>query len=462
MAFLGCDSAGTLAIGEEHMALGTFMAQSLFSRIVAMCFIAFTIAACASGQLNYNTLDLARTVDDLVTSQVVYNLGKFVVDPYSNPTQVAISTGSITTTNQVSLSWANPLNSAVTTTSTAATAAGAVLPAITRTTSGVAGSATLTPSGTNQASQNWSISTDTDPDQERRLRALYRFATHTDYNTLCSEYPLIVTQGSIPSPVPASVAEADQGAWTAATNADSVPAYLAYLRTFPRGFHVPAAHYLKLFREQHPDDTGLTPDDKTLWLPAVKTDTPQSYSVYLRAGNNPEHKNLASRSLIPFAIRAQGAISASKSTTQVTSVSTPSGSMTVTALDAQFLREPSCVICSNKANEGNINVDRARSRYYCPVPRVAVSDLYVNPKLKNKWLRAIPADYTLDTPEFTYIGRYENLSLYTADPDQYRQFVLFILEATSVGSTTGQSGKGGPSKQGPSPNIAGPQFTVIP
>jgi hypothetical protein len=65
-----------------------------------------------------------------------------------------------------------------------------VLPAITRTTSGLAGSATLTPSGTNQASQNWSISTDTDPDQERRLHALYRFATYTDYWTLCSEYPL--------------------------------------------------------------------------------------------------------------------------------------------------------------------------------------------------------------------------------------------------------------------------------
>jgi hypothetical protein len=66
------------------------------------------------------------------------------------------------------------------------------LPAITRTSSGLANPFTLTPSATNQATQSWSLTTDTDSDQERRLRALYRYATEAiDWKILCQEYSLI-------------------------------------------------------------------------------------------------------------------------------------------------------------------------------------------------------------------------------------------------------------------------------
>jgi hypothetical protein len=150
------------------------------------------LVGCASAQLNYNALDLAGSIDDLLTSQVIFNLVRFLDNPNGTPAQVSIGARSVTTTNQASLSLSSPLTTAVTTTNTAATAAGAVLPAITRTASSVANSFTLTPSATNQATQNWSLTTDSESDQERRLRALYRYATGAiGWKELCEEYALI-------------------------------------------------------------------------------------------------------------------------------------------------------------------------------------------------------------------------------------------------------------------------------
>jgi hypothetical protein len=157
----------------------------------------FAIAGCASTQLNYNALDLASSVDDLLTSQVVYNLAKFLDDPYATPAQVSIASGSVTTTNQAGVSFTNPLTTAVTATEQATVAAGAVLPAVTNIASGARNAATITPSASNQASQNWSLSTDTDSDQVRRLRALYRYATRASNADLCKEYPLLSTQASL-------------------------------------------------------------------------------------------------------------------------------------------------------------------------------------------------------------------------------------------------------------------------
>ncbi len=433
------------------------------ARAAAGCAACLFLFGCASTQLDFNTLDLASTIDDLVNGQVVYNLGKFAADPHSNPTQVAISSGSVSTTNQASLSWANPLNSAITTTATTMTAAGAVLPAITKTTTGVAGSATLTPSGTNQASQNWSITADTDSDQERRLRALYRFATHTDYQSLCSEYPLIVTQGALPT----TNVQSDTGAWNAAATANTADAYRAYLRSYPYpyGFHVDAAR--ELIRVLTQPDPKAFPNENLAWEKSLARDDPSAYSDYLKGTytDGYHYKNKALE-LLGIAIQVAGAKASQPASPgqSVTVVSTPSGGMTVTTMDAQFLREPGCVICSRKANAGNINVDRAGKRYYCPAPGVAASDLYINSRLKNDWLRVWPADASgPEVSEATYIGRYSDLKLYTTNPEHYRQFVLFVLEATNQGSAAGQSGKTGPSGQKAS--ITGASFaqpTFIP
>jgi hypothetical protein len=74
-------------------------------------------------------------------------------------------------------------------------------------------------------------------------------------------------------------------------------------------------------------------------------------------------------------------------------------------------------------------------------------DLYVNPRLRNDWLLAYPAGGAAQAPpEATYLGRYGEALLYTADREAFHQFILFTLEATNQGSAAGQSGKSGPSK----------------
>jgi hypothetical protein len=88
-------------------------------------------------------------------------------------------------------------------------------------------------------------------------------------------------------------------------------------------------------------------------------------------------------------------------------------------------------------------------------------DLYINPRLRSDWLVVVP-DGEVVLPGLSYIGRYGNMALYTTSFEDYHEFILFVLEAASLGSTAGQSGKGGPSKspQG-SPNAV-PQITLTP
>jgi hypothetical protein len=304
------------------------MAQ--IGRVAAYSAACLILAGCASGQLNYNALDLAGSIDDLLTSQVVFNLARFLDNPNGTPAQVSIGAGSVSTTNQASLSLLSPLTTAVTTTNTAVTGADAVLPIITRSASGFANAFTLTPSATNQATQNWSLTTDSDSGQERRLRALYRYAIEAiGWKELCREYSLIST--------------------------NLVPA--------------------------------------------------QSLSNTLPPTTQP-------------------------------------------SLDGEFLREPGCIICSKGINM--VSISTLKHHRYCPGSR----DLYVNPRLRQGWLVAIRAD--ADSPGgLMYIGRHRDYVLYTRDPEQFHQFVLFILEATNLG----QSGKpAGPARTINGP--AGPTFVL--
>jgi hypothetical protein len=299
-----------------------------------VCTACVLLLGCASAQLNYNALDLAGSIDDLLTNQVVFNLVRFLDNPNGSPAQVSIGAGSVTTTNQASLSLSSPLTTAVTTTNTAATAAGAILPALTRTTSGVANAFTLTPSATNQATQNWSLTTDSDSDQERRLRALYRYATRaTSWVQLCKEYALISTN------------------------------------------------------------------------PAMSQSAPGEQNV------------------------------------------------TEPVLDGQLLREPGCVICSDKANANSISV--LKHSRYCPGSK----DLYVNSRLTHDWL--VQGELGVgQIAGLTYIGHYGDRNLYTNDPEQYHQFLLFVLEATIVGSTAGQSGKNSAPARLMSPTPAQPSIVL--
>jgi hypothetical protein len=162
-----------------------------------LCSAALVLAGCASTQLNYNTLDIASSSVDLVTAQVISNLSRTKLFPYAIPSQVAIPAGSITTTNSVTPTVSGPLGVSATTT-LANTVAATLSNSTTRT--------SVTPNGTigisagDQWSQNYSVTPLQDPDQLRRLRALYRFGAgftvkEGSAGSLACEYPLVQKAG---------------------------------------------------------------------------------------------------------------------------------------------------------------------------------------------------------------------------------------------------------------------------
>jgi hypothetical protein len=147
------------------------------------------LVGCASSQLNYNALDLAWSSDNLMTSQILSNLGKFQTFPYAIPSQVSIPSGSATTTYSLTPTFGGPIGPSVTT-SLANSATAPLFNA--RTHSSVLPNGTFGLNTGDQWSQNWTLTPMEDPDQLGRLRALYRFgAGASDQHGLACEYPLV-------------------------------------------------------------------------------------------------------------------------------------------------------------------------------------------------------------------------------------------------------------------------------
>jgi hypothetical protein len=174
----------------------------------------FELVGCASLELNYNTLDLASTTDDLMMQQVYHNLANFVDSDLAYPTQLVINSGAATTSDMVSANYTDPLSTAVQTTSQlVSTVAGAS----TQTTNTLAKAVSTGSSGTTNTSTNavqvtvpngaslatttgsqysrassslglgaqdvrselWSYQPVTDAFRARRLMALYRFVVNS-------------------------------------------------------------------------------------------------------------------------------------------------------------------------------------------------------------------------------------------------------------------------------------------
>jgi hypothetical protein len=127
------------------------------------CLVGF---GCASTQLNYNTLDVASTVQNVTYQQVLLNLSRTIDDPTLIPSQVDLAAGTIQTTNSLSPSFTAPLSKTV-----MQTGAGAITGF---TTAGASSNVSVTDSWT----QNWNISPITDANTLRNLRALYRYAVY--------------------------------------------------------------------------------------------------------------------------------------------------------------------------------------------------------------------------------------------------------------------------------------------
>src|SRR5215831_5546027 len=70
-------------------------------------------SGCASTQLNYNTADLASSLNSLTKRQIFFNLAQAITDPEFVPSQVTISVGTAQTLNSVTPSVSVPLGTPV-------------------------------------------------------------------------------------------------------------------------------------------------------------------------------------------------------------------------------------------------------------------------------------------------------------------------------------------------------------
>jgi hypothetical protein len=161
--------------------------------MLTFCALGVLLSGCASTQLNNNTLDLASTVGNLQTEQVLNNLSLFFDNPASLPAHIDLSAGTASTTYSVNPTVTTPLSAATTVLDqTVRTISGAPSTAIqhqaSSTRAGFAGSVTASDAW----SQSWSYQPIIDGDELRRLRALYAYALGYGSDAdFFDEYPLV-------------------------------------------------------------------------------------------------------------------------------------------------------------------------------------------------------------------------------------------------------------------------------
>jgi hypothetical protein len=163
------------------------------SRLAVSMGAAVLMAGCASTQLNYNTLELASSVGNIQTGQVLANLSLFMDNPSALPAHVDLSAGTASTTYSVNPTITTPLNFA-----------SSALSQFTKTVSGspssaseaqsvrTIGSSGLSTTATDAWAQSWSYEPIIDGDELRRLRVLYAYALGYMRDVdFIEEYPVV-------------------------------------------------------------------------------------------------------------------------------------------------------------------------------------------------------------------------------------------------------------------------------
>ena len=75
--------------------------------------LTLSVSGCASAQVNYNTLDIASTYDQLLTKQVTYNIVKSLESQYSLPAFVKVTAQTATTQYTVTPAVTVPLTNSI-------------------------------------------------------------------------------------------------------------------------------------------------------------------------------------------------------------------------------------------------------------------------------------------------------------------------------------------------------------
>ncbi len=147
----------------------------MFLRLACLA-VSLLVCGCASTQLNYNTADLASSLNSLTKRQIFFNLAQALTDPEFVPSQATISIGTATTLNAVTPSISVPLGMPMVTMARDGTGRFAGSQFSTQITSPAP---TLGVQMTDGWNQSWTMVPVNSAPQLRRLRALYQYATGT-------------------------------------------------------------------------------------------------------------------------------------------------------------------------------------------------------------------------------------------------------------------------------------------
>lgn len=120
-----------------------------------------------------NAVDMNESYRGLLTKQILYNLGQAFDDPAFFPSQIVVNGGQTESFGSVTPGVALPLPAS---TLANAVAAGATT-TVTNTSTSVLGNLGFTLAASAQSKFVWTLVTKNDPDEMRRLRALYLYAT---------------------------------------------------------------------------------------------------------------------------------------------------------------------------------------------------------------------------------------------------------------------------------------------
>ena len=463
------------------------------SRLTAKPFIAaLALSGCASWQLNRNTVDLATSSSDLVTNQVISNLAKFRADAFAIPSQVSIPSGSATTTNSITPTISIPIGVSATTALANAAAAPLFL-AGTRT--HVMPNTTLGGSAADQWSQNWTLAPLQDPDQLRRLRALYRFgAGQTDKAQFACEYPLVqkapdssATQSSDGKAGPTIIYTKKECANDNVGTPD--PAFLRppgciFCETQPGAILDVRKTAIKAKLLKRTKQITFSPPISEseaeqfkgrpvsgLCIPAATVITSiDSSSRTMEISNNPTcDGEKIDLSIIVDAKKFQ--ITATLTNNATITFSPPISESEV----ERFVGQPISGLCIPAATvitsiDSSTQMEISRTPT-CKGPHdlsVTVAEkslsrtLVINYALQNDWLWN-PANVPTLAPNAPPLGLYGGQELYLSPSEssqkEFSDFVLFVLEATlQSNSSSGGPGstKGTPQKGGPTPLLQEP------
>jgi hypothetical protein len=379
------------------------MAFRCFTRFVAIAAavsVSVIISGCASTQLNYNTLDLAESVSDIQTKQVLHNLSLFLDDPSALPTHIDLTSGTAQTSNVIQPTVTYPLGASWVNQAVGALGKNAGLTQEIQSTRAGPG---LSLEGQNTQQQNWNYQPIIDGEELLRLRALYRYAIGVE-----------VMPFTFPS-----------------ENSSTVPCYaLPECQSY-------SGEYLKrdypiVRKSVTTTYSNLKPDD-SIYCPNIGV---KSWVVPTsKQGQQPQPP-------VP-----QEASCSTMSTT----VQTP---------DENTLHYPNCILCLKKGKYFGAFVSRGgsdRNRETILSSQLEVNHLLRKLRGENghRWLRYVgdkfPVGYDPTTDE--YLGYYEGHLLFVARNERWKlsEFTLFVLTATAQSSSAAAAnsgGGGGSSKKG--------------